>query len=622
MVHYDPASPFAREEQMVASITKRDWEEFMAVGRVPLSVRELVLQSWQRSASSGITSLKSAPKLGESELMARRREARRLRLGARAALQKAGYLLNHTGNMLLLCNDRGVVLDVAGDEATQARGRENHLHVGGRWNESSIGTNAIGTAIHLRRPMQVSSVEHYCEEIHRWNCAATPITDPADGRLLGVVDISWPNDVEQMNAAALSATLALQIEADLGRNYAMEREKLVERLHMRRPRLGSDPVLVLDRTGRDVFATEDFRRLCDDNDALDSLRARIPDLMGRMPGDIAEALSGSLPGADLEVIAEGEDAVGVMLSLRRRRPVPVSNGAELDKIGSIGPVTFALCGQAQRLAGVHIPILIEGETGTGKTFLAQAIHRASPQAGGSFEMLDCSTLTAQALREDLARETRRSAMLEQLAESGGALCLDRPGATPEAQKLLLSLLEQVSARARTGIKLLSLSSTPLYGAMQEGRFRGDLYYRLAGARLVIPPLRERRQEIVPSLNMIAARHARTRGGRELRFTSGALGVLAAYHWPGNLLEMSNMVAALDALSPSGLIDERNLPPEMLNQSASREDHTLRGSEKAEILEAVELSGGNLTEAARRLGIARSTLYLKLDSYGIARPRRS
>src|SRR5690606_19993681 len=119
-----------------------------------------------------------------------------------------------------------------------------------------------------------------------------------------------------------------------------------ERLHMRRPRLGSDPVLVLDRTGRDVFATEDFRRLCDDNDALDSLRARIPDLMGRMPGDIAEALSGSLPGADLEVIAEGEDAVGVMLSLRRRRPVPVSNGAELDKIGSIGPVTFALCGQA------------------------------------------------------------------------------------------------------------------------------------------------------------------------------------------------------------------------------------------------------------------------------------
>jgi len=608
---------------MVASITKQDWEEFMAVGRVPLSVRELVLQSWQRSASNGITSLKSAPKLGDSELMAGRREARRLRHGARTALQKAGYLLNHTGNMLLLCNDRGVVLDVAGDEATQARGRENHLHVGGRWNESSIGTNAIGTAIHLRRPMQVSSVEHFCEEIHRWNCAATPITDPADGRLLGVVDISWPNDVEQMNAVALSATLALQIEADLGRNYAMEREKLVERLHMRRPRLGSDPVLVLDRTGRDVFATEDFRRLCDDNDALDSLRARIPDLMGRMPGDIAEALSGSLPGADLEVIAEGEDAVGVMLSLRRRRPVPVSHGAELDKIGSIGPVTFALCGQAQRLAGVHIPILIEGETGTGKTFLAQAIHRASPQAGGSFEMLDCSTLTAQALREDLARETRRSAMLEQLAESGGALCLDRPGATPpEAQKLLLSLLEQVSARARTGIKLLSLSSTPLYDAMQQGRFRGDLYYRLAGARLVIPPLRERRQEIVPSLNMIATRHARTTGGRELRFTSGALGVLAAYRWPGNLLEMSNMVAALDALSPSGLIDEKSLPPEMQRQSESRSDHTLRGSEKAEILEAVELSGGNLTEAARRLGIARSTLYLKLDSYGIARPRRN
>ncbi len=607
---------------MVTSITKSDWEAFMAVGRVPLSVRELVLQSWQRSARSGVTSLKSAPKVGESELLAGRRDARRLRLGARAALQKAGYLLNHSGNMLLLCNDKGVVLDVAGDEATQARGRENHLHVGGRWCESAIGTNAIGTAIHLRRPTQISSVEHYCEEIHRWNCAATPITDPADGRLLGVVDISWPNDVEQMNAAALSATLALQIESDLGRHYAMERARLVERLHMQRPRLSSDPVLVLDRAGRDLFATEDFRRLCADPEALNSLRARIPDLMEQVPEVIAEELSGALPGADLEVIAEGEDAVGVMLSLRRTRPVPVNPGAELDRIARIGPVTFELCSQAQRLAGAHIPILIEGETGTGKTFLAQAIHRASPQASGRFEMLNCSTLTHEGLREDLARETRRSAMLEQLAESGGALCLDRPGATPpEAQKLLLSLLEQVSARARTGIKLLSLSSTPLYEAMEDGRFRGDLYYRLAGARLVIPPLRTRRQEIIPSLNMVAERHARTGGNRSLRFTAAALATLEAYHWPGNLLEMSNLVATLDALSHSGLIDDKDLPSEMRRQSAEREDFTLRGSEKADILEAIDRSGGNLTEAARRLGIARSTLYLKLDSYGIDRRRK-
>lgn len=608
---------------MVASITKRDWEEYMAIGRVPLSVREPVLQSWQRSASSGITSLKSAPKLGESELVAHRQEARRLRLGARAALQKAGYLLNHTGNMLLLCSNSGVVLDVAGDEVTQARGRENHLHVGGRWSESSIGTNAIGTAIHLRRPIQVNSVEHYCEEIHRWNCAATPITDPADGRLLGIVDISWPNDVEQANAAALSATLALQIEADLGRHHAMEREKLMERLQMRRRRLGSDPVLVLDRSAREVFASEDFRRLYDGNEALNFLRACIPNLMGQAPEDIAEALSGSLPGADLEVIAEGEDAIGVMLSLPRRRPVPVSHGAELDKIGRIGAVTFELCRQARRLAGTHIPILIEGETGTGKTFLAQAIHRAAARPPGSFEMLDCSTLTTRALREDLARETRRSAMLEQLAESGGALCLDRPGSLPpEAQKLLLSLLEQVSARACNGIKLLSLSSTPLDDAMQGGRFRGDLYYRLAGARLIIPPLRMRRQEIIPSLRMVAERHARTTGKRELRFTSGALSLLEAYHWPGNLLEMSNLVAMLDALSPSGLIDEKNLPAEMRRRSERREEHTLRGSEKAEILEAIEFADGNLTEAARRLGIARSTLYLKLDSYGIARTRKS
>ena len=238
---------------MADSIRKEDWERFHAMGRVPPRIRDIVLGSWIRSQrDSRIETLTCAPSVAQQELGAIRDRNARLRTAAQAAIRCAGQQLNDGDAMVLLCDRRGVVMDAAGDARMLSRGAENHLHPGGAWDEAAIGTNAIGTAIHLRRPTQISSVEHYCEEIHRWNCAATPITDPADGRLLGVVDISWPNDVEQMNAAALSATLALQIESDLGRHYAMERARLVERLHMQRPRLGSDPVLVLDRAGREL----------------------------------------------------------------------------------------------------------------------------------------------------------------------------------------------------------------------------------------------------------------------------------------------------------------------------------------------------------------------------------
>lgn len=608
---------------MAASITKRDWEDYMALGRVPKSVREVVLRSWQRSGEQGIAGLKRAPKLTEGEMFALRQTSRRLRRSAKSGLNKAGYLLNHTGNMLLLCDAQGVVLDVAGDARTQARGQENHLHIGGNWSEGSIGTNAIGTAIHLRRPVTVQTVEHFCEEIQRWNCAATPITDPSNGRLMGILDISWLDGFDHANASALSAALAMQIEGELSRNFSQEREALIEHLQMRRLRRGAEPMLVLDRSGADVYATEGFARFCANDAALGVLRARIPELIDQPPEIVIDAISECVPGTDLEIINRDDESIGVLLSLRRNRGKPLHDPeAELTRIGRIGGVTAELCAQAQRLARTRIPILIEGETGTGKSYLAQAIHRASAQSAGPLETLDCSTLTAEALRADLARETWRGAMLGRLAESGGSLCLLRPSAMPlDAQKLLLSLIELLLSENSEGLRLLTLCSVSLYDAMQEGRFRSDLYYRLGGARLSVPPLRSRRDEIVPSLKMMAQRHAEREGGRDLRFTSGALAILQSYGWPGNLREMANLVAALDALSPTGLIDEKSLPPEYrLNGRAEREE-TLRDVEKLEIVEAISEAQGNLTEVARRLGIARSTLYLKLDSYGIARPRK-
>ncbi|MFV0490822.1 MAG: sigma-54-dependent Fis family transcriptional regulator [Pseudorhodobacter sp.] len=598
---------------MSHTVTKDDWEAYVVSGRAPVNIRREILGSWQRCIRRGLRSLKQAPLLEDQALLTQQAQARRLRNSAKSALQRAGVLLDDSSNILLLCDSSGVVLDAVGDTDTLNRGRENHLHLGGNWSEEAIGTNAIGTAIHLHSPVVITAAEHFCEEIQRWSCAATPIADPATGELLGVLDISWPSGLRQASAAALSSALAAQVESDLTRLLARERETLMERLQMSSLRRGAEPVLVMDRSGADVLSSPDFTRFCDDDEALSQLRGRVPHLIDQRPEAIAEALDGCLPNTEMEVVSKDGEAIGVMLSLRRPRHGTTTPEAELGQIGRIGAVTGALCVQAQRLAQTRIPILIEGEAGTGKTYLARAIHRASAQSGGDFDLLDCSLLTIEGLREELAGIARRG-----LASQPGTLCLNGPGATPpEAQRLLLTLVEQAS---EAGIRIVALSVRSLMTAMRAGQFRSDLYYHIAGARLHIPALRERSDEIAPSLRSLVRSHAAL-GGRELNFTSGAIAVLNAYSWPGNLREMGNLISSLDALSMSGLIDEKALPAEIRRPARPEGGETLRDLEHAEIVEAIEREGGNLTRVARRLGIARSTLYLKLDAYGISRARK-
>lgn len=597
---------------MPTSVTKADWENFRAKGAVPTRARTEIAQSWRRSATATDFQRKQAPKVGDGVLELAQRKARRFLMAARPAIEKAGYLLNRSGNMILLCDAEGVVLDIAGDPATLSQGQENHLAIGGRWREEDIGTNAIGVAISTGRPVQVIRVEHYCEEIQRWSCSATPVHDPATGRLVGVVDVSWPADLTRQDDNALSAMLGLQAETAFRQDLQLERERLHEMASIRRLRRGAAPMALLDRYGVEVLATDNFMRFCDDDSALGRLRETMPDLLDLPAEQIAQAVAEALPDLETEILQDRGRDIGLLLTRRPTRPAAAAAPFQaLDEIARVGDTMAAICRQAAKLSQSMLPILIEGETGAGKSTLAAAIHQAGPTAAKPMERLDCSLIDAARLRADLA-----DGLADRLAFEFGAICFESPAACPpEAQKLLLNLFERV---ADVGLRVISLSTRNLADEVAAGRFRSDLFYRLAVGRLRAPPLRERREEIAPHLRAIV--RSKAAPGRSLIFSGAAISALTAYDWPGNLREMSNLVGLLMAVAPNGMIDYRTLPEEF-RRPRRPEGETLRDGERGRILDTLDATGGNLTEAARKLGIARSTLYVKLESHGISRPQR-
>ncbi|WP_028717007.1 sigma-54-dependent Fis family transcriptional regulator [Paracoccus sp. J39] len=608
---------------MPESIQKEDWERFRALGSVPPSIREVVLRSWVRSRGrKEIETLKRAPSVAQDELRAIRNRNQRLRSAAQTAIRRAGYMLNDAGMMLLLCDRGGVVMEAEGDARILSRGQENHLHPGGHWDEDAIGTNAIGTALHLAKPVTISGVEHFCEAIQRWSCAAAPIRDPFNGALLGAIDISGPSGQSFGQVAAFSVTLAMQIEEAIRNAGLQEHRRLIERLLAERRGQRGDEIMVLDRFGQPVWSSADFRSAAGRawGDEAGAALPLPPDAHQGDPGNLAARLRQVLPHADVDVLVERGDMLGVMVTLQRPgargRPAP-DPAVSLAQIAQSGAAMAPICAAARKYLESGVPLLIEGPVGAGKETLARALHLAGPLSGQPLEFLDCSLLDPETLRGDLI-----DARLARLAEAGGTLCLDEPAQTPrQAQPLLVQALARLARAAPVPPQILSLSSVGLAERMAQGDLRGDLYFRLAAATLRLPGLAERRDDLPGLIRRFAQAYPQRRRGKALRFTPAAMRQLQAHDWPGNLRELRNLMESLGATSLSGLVDRSDLPAHLARPAGPRREETLRDRERAEIAAAVAEAGGNMTEVARRLGIARSTLYLKLDQYGIPRPRR-
>ena len=292
------------------------------------------------------------------------------------------------------------------------------------------------------------------------------------------------------------------------------------------------------------------------------------------------------------------------------------------------------------VARSNATVMILGESGTGKECVAEAIHRGSRRADGPFVRVSCSALNENLLESELfghvkgaftgAVRDRRGRFQE---AHGGTLLLDEIGdISPAVQLKLLRVIQQReiervgdSAPIKVDVRLICATHRDLKAMVEEGRFRADLYFRLAVFPLRVPSLREHVDDLPLLVEAVLARLAEGGDTRPSGLAPGALALLKAYRWPGNVRELQNVLEFAALRAGGGLIEAAHLPEEVRSPAVPAEAPRAEVSRREgvrpgelgleQLLAMVEICGGNRAEAARRLGISRVTLWKRLKHAG-------
>jgi len=326
--------------------------------------------------------------------------------------------------------------------------------------------------------------------------------------------------------------------------------------------------------------------------------------------------------------------VGAKRSAERRKEV-----SDVDFIGDSEPIQNLMSLLVKVVPNRH-PVLIIGETGTGKEILARLIHRQGPWGQEPFVAVDCGALTPTLVESELFGYVRgaftgathnRKGLLP--AAGRGTLFLDEIGELPrELQPKLLRALQERSVRPLGSndlvpfeARVIAATNRDLGEAVRKGEFRPDLFYRICALTIVLPPLRERRADILPLAEYFLYRYGGPSRG-VLGFSPAAMARLLAHHWPGNVRELENCVQSAVALSPGPLVEPGDLRISADHLAlgainAHRAPTPLRDLERRAILGTLEAVGGDCLHAARLLGISKTTIYRKLKEYGLQPPVR-
>jgi len=634
-------------------------------------IRSVIYDSWRRCRAQNISPFEiKDEKLTGIELEKKLAQSRYLIDVAHPYILDLYEFIKGSNHLIALTDEHGYVIDLIGRDAKiQEKAKKSGLTIGCNRSEKYAGTNGIGTCLYTAAPIQIWGCEHYIEPHHSYVCSAAPIKS-SEGTVIGCLVLVGPMESITLHTLGMVCAAVGGIEKELRVRQAYEKMTVMNSQLTSVIQSISSGILMIDNMG---IITHHNRRVSSvlkiPADTLTHKNiANFLDISSSSVNILNEA--SNMQNQEVNI----DNYLGVKLHLSISSTViyndmkePISTVLVIDELQRIHNMITKMSGFTARytldsiigdspaihnikdlakvVAQSDSNALILGESGTGKELLAQSIHNASSRSNGPFIAINCGSLPMGLVESELfgyergaftgANKDGAPGKFE-LAQ-GGTLFLDEIGDMPlEMQASLLRVIQtreivRIGGKSSKSIdvRIIAATNVNLVEFVKNNRFRSDLYYRLNVLSLLVPPLRERTEDIPIIANYFIGQYNRSMGKSIIGFSANALELIMSYDWPGNVRQLENVVERAMTLTFGPEITEMELTDEILSHSHinSQELFTrnLKGSTITQqskpkeidlIKSALDDADGNVTKASIALGMPKRTLYRKIDKYKI------
>ena len=630
----------------------------------------MIEQSRQRSAAHGLSEMEMPDfsPIAKADFTILLEQNRSLHTHALPVMETLFDQIINTHNMVILTDVNGLILHSLGDADFLEKADRVALKPGVAWSESSKGTNAIGTAIVEQLPIQVHAHEHFLISNHFLTCSASPIVDH-QGKVIGVLDVTGDQNSFHKHTMALVRMSAQMIENQLF--LAAFPDAFTLHFNTRPEFIGTlmEGIASFSSNGRFISANRiglfqlglplqalqstTFSSLfgLSISALFDHYRTASPALLNLcMPSGVHVFGRAQLHQINTTFhqsagLARAGDDMShdtypgpATANTSNRNNQTARRMSGLRYLNTGDPQVATLIDKVTKVLGRDIPILVVGETGTGKELLAQAIHNDSPRANGPFVAVNCASIPETLIESELfgyedgafTGARKKGAVGKILQANGGTLFLDEIGDMPfSLQARLLRVLQERmvtplgSTKSITvNVELICATNRNLREMIAKGEFREDLYYRLNGLVVKLPPLRERTdiEIVVEKILMAESSNGRYTLSPEI------MHLFKLHSWPGNFRQLTNLLrTAIVMADQEHEIQQHHLPDDFLDDVELTQTHqpekdtkwmiangnNLEQMETAAIQQSLDANGGNISATARALGVSRNTIYRKL-----------
>ena len=630
----------------------------VAAGMNPAGDATIIIESsHQRSAAYGLAKnvQPDFSTLGRADMSLLIERNRSLHSCALPVMETLYEQIVNTHNMVILTDAAGMIVHSIGDADFLEKANRVALQPGVAWSEQSKGTNAIGTAIAERVPTLVHADQHFLTANHFLTCSAAPIFD-YQGKVVGVLDVTGDRNSYHRHTMALVRMSAQMIENQLF--SAAFQDAITLHFHSRPEFIGTLMEGIASFTPGGRFLSANRSGLFQLGVPLSALKAHtFSSLFGLPVSSLFDHYRTAAPGL-LSMCLHNGVRVYARAELRLTNQMfsneVVHEAPRNDRRASepqprrLSSLRYLNTGDAQvaavidkvgKVIGRDIPVLIMGETGTGKELLAQAIHNDSPRAEGPFVAVNCASIPETLIESELfgyedgafTGARRKGGIGKILQANGGSLFLDEIGDMPlNLQARLLRVLQErmVTPLGSTksipvNVAVICATNRNLREMIAANTFREDLYYRLNGLVVKLPPLRERTDLDVVVHKLLAVET----NGEQYTVTPEIMQMFRQHNWPGNFRQLTNLLRTAIVMAgedreirrehmPDDFLDDiSTAPPVQAGAVAQRvvsERASLADVEVSAIRKSLEAHGGNVSAAARALGVSRNTIYRKLN----------